>query len=597
VIVYGDRVSRRDVRESFDGIQRALEQIEAIGPGEQRHGAAVGALLAAGELAQALADGSFEETGRDGPDARADAAMRLAVALAGLVWSSHRSAWRDIGATGEAHAALAPLARLDLPRTLAVRSTEGFEHYALYPETYAEAAAAAGNGFAPVIVAIRTIGTTLGAMVAAGCGADAVPLTVRPVGHPFQRRLALSRATSRALRRDRHRTFAVVDEGPGLSGSSFAAALDALDDAGVPLDNVHVFPSHLGPAPLASAATRRLWSRVTKHCRPFEATFLGDGANGLQRWTEALTGPQIAPPEDIGGGRWRARHFASAEQWPPAHVGQERRKYLLRTRDGTFVARFAGIGRSGERRLARARRLADGGFGAPVLGLRHGFLVERWLERGRPLAAAAASVARSRVVGQVGRYLAFRARDAASTHDQGGATAGQLLDMAIANATEELGDRGRALEAFAGWLAALQSAARPVAIDGRLHAWEWLVLPDQRLMKTDAVDHCEAHDLIGAQDIAWDVAGAAVELGLAPDEIDVVRGTLRDAHVELPPEALAFYRACYLAFQLGYYRMAAQAMRGAADESARLDAAAARYGALLDRICAGDPRAVAGVRS
>src|SRR5262249_59004195 len=54
----------------------------------------------------------------------------------------------------------------------------------------------------------------------------------------------------------------------------------------------------------------------------------------------------------------------------------------------------------------------------------------------------------------------------------------------------------------------------PVAIDGRLHAWEWLLAPSGRVLKTDGVDHHAAHDLVGRQDVLWDVAGAVVELGL-----------------------------------------------------------------------------------
>ena len=63
--------------------------------------------------------------------------------------------------------------------------------------------------------------------------------------------------------------------------------------------------------------------------------------------------------------------------------------------------------------------------------------------------------------------------------------------------------------------AGLKGAVRRVETDNRLHAWEWLHTPDGRLLKTDALDHHAGHDLIGCQDITWDIAGATVELDLS----------------------------------------------------------------------------------
>ncbi len=61
---------------------------------------------------------------------------------------------------------------------------------------------------------------------------------------------------------------------------------------------------------------------------------------------------------------------------------------------------------------------------------------------------------------------------------------------------------------------AVPTQLRPVAIDGKLHAWEWLVRLDGALIKSDAYDHHASHDLVGCQDTAWDIVGAAVELEL-----------------------------------------------------------------------------------
>jgi hypothetical protein len=36
-----------------------------------------------------------------------------------------------------------------------------------------------------------------------------------------------------------------------------------------------------------------------------------------------------------------------------------------------------------------------------------------------------------------------------------------------------------------------------------------------RLLKTDALDHHARHDLVGCQDVPWDIVGVTVELGLS----------------------------------------------------------------------------------
>src|SRR4051812_19955354 len=158
-------------------MRRPLDEIAGAAPGVRRHENLVALLLAAGELAQALADQSHAERGGDGPDLRADAAMNVVLSIGRLVWSSHRSGWRELSSSAGAHAALARLTALPLPAAVTARSPEGFEHYALYPEAYAEAAAALAVDVEPLIIGIRTIGCTLAAMVAAGCGARTPPIT------------------------------------------------------------------------------------------------------------------------------------------------------------------------------------------------------------------------------------------------------------------------------------------------------------------------------------------------------------------------------------------------------------------------------------
>jgi hypothetical protein len=143
-----------------------------------------------------------------------------------------------------------------------------------------------------------------------------------------------------------------------------------------------------------------------------------------------------------------------------------------------------------------------------------------------------------------------------------GASLDQLVTMVRRNVPE-----------LRGWYPPtemLQALVQPVKTDGRLHAHEWLRLPDGQLLKADALDHHRGHDLIGAQDIAWDVAGAITELRLCPA-------------VEAEPRLTAFYRVAYCAFQIGVHGLG-ESISGE-EERHRHRAATARYrSALVDAV-------------
>ena len=294
-----------------------------------------------------------------------------------------------------------------------------------------------------------------------------------------------------------------------------------------------LFPSHAGDlGPPGQPGHRARWARAQVSA-DFEAVLLPR----LPGWVEDLTGPAEAPLEDIGGGGWRAPAVRRRGGWPPVHPRQERRKYLLRAGGRRWLLKFAGLGAHGPERTAGRAWLAAAGFASPVAGLRHGFLVQPWLEEARPLTRCGL-VDRWSLVARVGAYLGFRARPSPAG---GGArrVPAELWEMARYNTAAALGAGWR--QRWSTWAPpAGRAGARgaPDVTDNRLHAWEWLVLPGGRVLKADAVDHHAAHDLVGCQDIAWDVAGATVELGLNPLPL-------------ADPDLLAFLLPCYCAFQLG----------------------------------------------
>jgi hypothetical protein len=541
VLVYGDHERTLEAQALVDRIATLLRDAAGIG----RHDMLVSALIDAGLLLQGIADHEFSERGADGPSPAQDAAGALLSALAAKVWAS----WN-----GSPDRAEVPLQRTiaAAPREpLRCRVPEGFAHYAVYPEAYA---AAAPGRFA--VVGIRSIGTTLAAMVAAR-GGSAPAVTVRPVGPPFERRIALDPGAAARLVRSPD-PIAIVDEGPGLSGSSFGGVADFLEARGAAPGRLHFFPSHDGePGPQAQPHHRARWRASHRHRVGFEALLLDGAAPGhrLDRRFADLVGRPLLPLEDVSGGGWRARRTGP---WPPVHRWQERRKYLLRTSAGTFLLKFVGLGRFGEKAFARAQALHAAGFGNRPIGYRHGFLIEPWHDAARPPRREGEE--RRLLLDVLGKYLLFRARRFPADASDG-ADIPALLAMARTNVEESL---GRTMAERLSRISPPAGRLRRIETDNRMQAWEWLLLPDGRLLKADGLDHHAGHDLVGCQDVAWDVAGAAVELDLTSAE------TLRLAQMlGVDDASLAFHGACYLAFQLGAAEMAIAAHADAPDERAR----------------------------
>ncbi|MGR4863925.1 hypothetical protein [Caulobacter sp. LARHSG274] len=548
--VYGDRAWSEPVGQAIGRLEETLGTVEVRPAGLERHAALVGGFIEAAQLLQGVADAEMALAGHDAETPVQAAGMDMLLGLAGAVARS----WRD-GTTEVPSGWRQALARwrdLDPPSEITCKLAEGYAHYALYPEAYLEAAAAAERSAPPVVLGLRSIGTGLAAMVAVGAGARRRPVTVRPVGPPFARRLRLSPALYASILGDGEEPYAVVDEGPGLSGSSFGAVGDLLEEAGVSSPRVTYLPSHAGePGPHASPAHRERWRRARRLIGDFE----GAGRDGvtpsrrLDDWVSELVGPLTEPRRDLSAGRWREVSDVAA----PVLPALERRKFLFRAASGSWLAKFAGLGGEGVRKTAQAGGLAAAGFTPRPAGLRHGFLVETWLEDARALEPGRYD--RGRLLDHLARYLAFRARHFPASVQDGAGTS-ELLDMARVNTAEALGEP--AAEALHERLRVLARtpAGAPIAIDGRLHAWEWRVTPQGRLLKTDAVDHARGHDLVGCQDVGWDVAGAQIELDLSDDEAAwLARAIERLGGGHVAPARLALHRACYAAFQIGLWSL------------------------------------------
>ena len=540
--VYGDRSRTIAPCTALAEIARRLE--------DSSEEALTSALIEAGGLAQGLADLEFHAAGHDDVSDLQSAAMALATAIAGRLLGTGDGA--DVSA-------LRALQGRRLPGTVQVRDAEGYAFYAVYPQAYAAAAASHAWEGRPLVIGLRSIGTSLAAIVAAATGGEAV--SMRPAGPPFRREARASeRLKARLAAHDG--PFAIVDEGPGLSGSSFGCVADLLASLGIAEERIVFMPSHAGDlGPNASPRHRERWSRARRLVRTLDDIAARDPVPG---WFAAEVG-SAERIQDISGGAWRTGW--RLEDWPPAVEVLERRKIRFRTASGDYSARFAGLGHYGEAKFARAQALHTAGFAPKPIALRRGFLLERWVPGDRPHTSAADDG----FLRHLGAYLAFR-RDRFPASAEDGANPVALMEMARANA-EALWGRAVA-DRVDGLLARFRPAGEhKVHVDGRLHPWEWR-LEGGAIVKLDAIDHSCGHDLVGAQDILWDVAGARIEFDLEPSQLATLART-----VSVSPQDVLPVAACYAAFQAGLLSLPASR-----EEAPRLSRRRAMYRDRLMRV-------------
>ena len=561
MLVYGDRESKEDAATIVKEIGKRLDQCSASGPGLSRHQALVAAFVRAAELVQSIADAQFHHIGADEiseHQERGNTVLWLLAAAIRQSWSSGFVAPLVLRPEIQTH-----LQALSLAGSVTTKQAEGYAFYAIYPEAYLQAAQFSGLGGDTMVIGIRSIGAGLAALVAAAIGAPPA-VTVRPIGHPFDRKLALGEKLSQNLLAHQG-PFAIADEGPGLSGSSFNSVADWLTERGVDESRIYFFPSHAGGlGQAAQQRHRQRWSGAKRHVVGFDELLVGttNPAHQLANWVSELIGPLEVPLQDLSGGAWRGENPSLADF--PADPALERRKFLASGREGQWLVKFAGIGGNGEAKLNLAHRLADAGFAPRPAGLCHGFLVMAWLTNE---AAPNETVPRDRVLD----YLAFRA----SLPPLGsGAGLGELFNMAQYNIGQRCGPAAAELVKKA-----LGDPARfmpvPCCTDNRTHSWEW-VKTAAGWFKLDGLDHHASHDLVGCQDIAWDLAGAAVELGLSQAERDSWTLELsRRIRRSIDTQFVAANELCYLGFQIGLWSMAQE--RNSHAEAARIEELLGRY--------------------
>lgn len=520
----------------------------------------------AGDFETALADARHPT--EDGSSELGSTVRRVSVALASSFVATLEGEDETARAFRAAAAGLlAPIDGTRLPRVLERRVPEGFSRYCLFPEQYRVAALQIVNERTPrraIVIGLRSIGSALSAVVHATLrsrGIHVESLTLRPRGHPFDRVLEVEPALRDALaRRARDALYVVVDEGPGMSGSSFACVVDLLLELGVAPPAIVLMPSwDADDSALSSERARAVWAAHRRYVAPFDPSWIG-----------LLSGRDA---REVSAGAWRDEPWASGANVAavPQH---ERRKFVLRrSRSKTSIARFAGFGRYGAAVRSRAEILGQAGLGPRFLAFEDGFL-ELELVPGTPLKKTAGE--RDALLDGLARYASFVAR---TFHSPCSGDIAGLLRMMRTNVTEALGgEYVSMIESFA------KRSPPPVeawVVDGRMAPHEW-VLDEHGVTKTDAFDHGDDHFFPGPVDIAWDLAGAVVEFELSDRRRDqLLRRYVVASGDRSILDRLGFYEAAYLAFRTGYAEVAASLVNG--DDVQRFRTLAVTYGSRLRR--------------
>jgi hypothetical protein len=565
MLVYGDPSRELELYPTLDRIRRRAAQRPASLDTLRE------LLIEAGQLEQAVAD-SEQEVMKD-----RDAVLRTAIALTDHAARAFVSVWQD--GSSDNHQS-GPEFALDCPRhfpnvRLRAKVPEGFAFYALYPEQYCAAAAQwldrqrADATREVLVVGVRSIGTSLSAVVAATLargGWGARRTTVRPIGHPFDRQVDLHGTDVAGARH-----AIVVDEGPGLSGSSMSACAKALIAAGLPRQAISFFPGHERmPGSAASAEIRSRWESTPRYVAALTA-LRWDGhslADLLRGSTERLCGRPASSVEDLSAGHWRRVVYPDKARWPAVGATFERMKLRVILDDGSSVLwKFAGLCDTGK--ACRQDALAEKGFTLPPLGRAMGFVASPWVE-GEHFTRENLD---SALLDRIAAYIRAVARPPLESLEGRGAFE-RLREMVRVNVAEALGESsGRGASAIADGVAPLIEASNlPAYGDGRLAPHEWVRTREGGILKLDCGGHDADHTIVGPQPLLWDVAGTVVEWAISRSDR---RALLNAMGLSNDDELLTFYELAYAAFRVGFCTLCAQMAE--TEEKGRLTRARADY--------------------
>ncbi|MDB6112913.1 MAG: Cell division protein FtsK, partial [Pedosphaera sp.] len=449
MIIFGDPQFRATSQELLAGLRCQLTLTRRDDPDSLR-----ALMIQAGQFEQAVSDSDANQRAHRS----AGVLTNLAAAAFYATYAKSQMHLPPPGYsvnTALAHFGQALQSIPQLPgQSLTVKIPEGFEFYALYPEQYCHSTLewiddnpVSAPHHTVLVIGIRSIGTTLSALVMAtlkAAGWNSTRITVRPVGSPFDRTVDLPPSSLVEARR-----AVVVDEGPGLSGSSMAAVARSWVSAGLQHADVSFLPGHArAPGQAASAEIKRWWARTTRYVIPAEELRW----NGLSltgslaaKSKELCDATQPFPHiQDLSGGLWRESLYPDQTEYPPAAITFERLKFRCSADSRASVFwKFAGLGsiRSPGQTCASIalRRLTERAhkrWGPQPLGLFRGFLALPWIA-GRPLSESDGGD--PSVLRHIAHYLADVSGPPLAPLEQADALA-RITHLLYCNTKETLGD-------------------------------------------------------------------------------------------------------------------------------------------------------------
>lgn len=422
-----------------------------------------------------------------------------------------------------------------LPETLGLTEPEGFAYYALHPGDFSDTF---GEVRAPsvAVIGIRSIGTTLSAVAAATLrahGHQASRVTVRPEGHPYNRRTRFSPAQEEWVYNEHLRgsLFFIVDEGPGLSGSSFLSAAECLMAMGI------------DPNRICLVGTRNV--DATRLCSPNAAT---RWSKFQWRQVKSRIYERCRRMASFSGGHWRELLLPANAAWPASWVEMETVKFC--TPDNAAILKFDGLGESGRRLRDRATAIHDSRYGPKPQDAGDG-LSSYGFVSGEPLTRLDVS---NDLLEHFARYCAFRLHEfkGLPTNDD------LLRQMVHHNFCQET---GRAMEIPEE---ALQTE-HPTIADGRMQPHKWIRTRDG-VLKVDGAMHGCDHFLPGPTDIAWDLAGVIIEWNMGLDAQQHFFSAFQK-QCQYDTGKLPWFLLAYATFRVGYCKMAGNATQDPAEKA------------------------------
>lgn len=560
------RTQQRQVRSADlrAAIDRALARVEARTTPDSAD--VLELLLLTGELEAAVSDTRFVE--RDDADAISESLAAAAQGAGALLWLGTHPGGDPGPVLAAIRAQRDTVDALGLPALVDHHPAERFASDGVSPEAYQEAAveyATAHPGRRFTCLGLRTIGSTLAAAVAGALqavGRDALTLTLRPRGPPLARTIRWTPRLAAEVASRGDGVVLILDAGPGSSAASLVVTATAVEALAIPPERIVLF-TDWSPDP-RRAPSEDLppgWQRFGQLAARFERTWLESGRLARAAGVSSLV--------DVGAGGWRPWLLPRSRPWPAVQPLHERRKYLA-PEAGTLL-KFVGLGQAGERARERSEQVAAAGFGPAPTGLAHGFLAQPFLS-GAPLEPGTREPG---LIERLAGYLAYLCREQACEPR----TVTDLAPMIELNTSTVVrkANLGALLQRLAPGFPPLE---RPTRLDARMFPHEWL-RTSEGLLKTDSADHFDDHFYPGPHDIAWDVAGTCLEFRLQGQERQQLVGAYRrlsgDSGIagRLPWFALA-----YLAFRVGYARLAAETLR-IGEDAERFRRSILRYTALI----------------